>query len=334
MGSATAWWLARRGIDVVLLEQFEQGHVRGSSHGGTRIFRFAYPDPVYVAMAQRALPLWRELEADADRELLVTTGGIDFGDPATIQTIVDALIVSRATHELLDAAEAAQRWPGFSFDGAVLYQPDAGRAMADATVRALNERAQVHGAELAFEEPARSISDLGDEVLVRTDIEEYRADAVVVTAGAWVAKLLAGVVELPPLAITQEQVFHFAPRAGSGPWPSFIHYAGEFVYGLETPGEGVKVAQHHTGVVTEADSRSFEIDELGRQRVIRHVTTWMPGLDPTPVSATTCLYTTTADESFIIERYGRVVVGSPCSGHGFKFTPLIGKTLADIAIGP
>ncbi len=99
MGSSTAWWLARRGVDVVLLEQFDQGHVRGSSHGGSRIFRFAYPEPDYVALAQRALPLWRELEADAGVPLLDTTGGVDHGDVATIDA-VEAALVRRAARRV------------------------------------------------------------------------------------------------------------------------------------------------------------------------------------------------------------------------------------------
>jgi sarcosine oxidase len=101
MGSATAWWLARLGRDVVLLEQFEQGHVRGSSHGGSRIFRFAYPDAEYVALAQAALPLWRELEDDAGVALLDTTGGLDHGDPSVIASVAQALLARGAAFELL-----------------------------------------------------------------------------------------------------------------------------------------------------------------------------------------------------------------------------------------
>jgi glycine/D-amino acid oxidase-like deaminating enzyme len=181
----------------------------------------------------------------------------------------------------------------------------------------------------------RRIEADGDAVTVTTDVDAYRAATVVVTAGGWVADLLAGVVELPPLNVTREQVFHFTSRLSPDHvWPSYIHHGDVFVYGLQAPGdEGVKVAEHHTGAVTTADTRSFEIDEIGRQRVVRHVTRLMPGLDPTPTSSATCLYTTTADESFVIERRGSIVVGSPCSGHGFKFTPLIGRRLAELALG-
>jgi sarcosine oxidase len=333
MGSATAWWLARRGADVMLLEQFEAAHQRGSSHGSTRIFRLAYADQRYVEMARDALRLWRELEDDAGLELLVTTGGLDHGDVSSLEPVVDALARTGVPHEIVSASEAAHRWPGFVFEGPVVHQPDAGRINADAAVQALQQRAQSHGCPVRFGEPVRALAPLGhDRIVVVTEFGEYRARVAVVTAGAWVTNVLAGVVDLPPLTVTREQVFHFPSRMVDAFWPSYIHHAGVFMYGLQGPGdEGVKVAEHRTGAVTTADERSFDIDEPGRQRVIRYVTRWMPGLDPTPLSASTCLYTNTPDESFVIERHGPVVVGSPCSGHGFKFAPLIGRRLASLA---
>jgi sarcosine oxidase len=335
MGSATAWWLARWGLDVVLVEQFDAGHQRGSSHGSTRIFRLAYPEPIFVDMARRTLPLWRDVEHEAGIDLLVTTGGIDYGDPSSIAPIVDALISTSVPHEVVRPLEAARRWPGFVFDGPVLYQPDAGRLLADAAVGALQGLARAQGARLRFEEPVRALAPRGDNrILVTTDVEQYRANRAVVTTGAWVTDLVAGLIDLPPLTVSREQVFHFASRISDVVWPSYIHHGGTFIYGLQAPGvEGIKVAEHHTGAVTTADERSFKIDEAGRRRVIRHVTTWMPGLDPTPTSAATCLYTNTSDQGFIIERHGPIVVGSPCSGHGFKFVPLIGRRLAELACG-
>lgn len=334
MGSATAWWLARRGRDAVLIEQFEAGHGRGSSHGSTRIFRLAYPDPTYVDMARRAMPLWRELEADADADLLTVTGGIDHGDPGSVRAIADVLTDRGVAHEMIEPLDASERWPGFAFDHPVLHQPDAGRLLADRVVRALHERAEAHGAQLRFGEPVRALTPLEDErVVVTTDVAQYRARASVVTAGPWVADLLTGLVDLPPLTVTREQVLHFPSRLDPDlVWPSFIHHGSTFVYGLQAPGaEGVKVAEHGVGAVTTADSRSFDIDPVGRQRVIDHVAFHMPGLEPLPSSDATCLYANTVDQSFVIERHGPIVVGSPCSGHGFKFAPLIGRELADLA---
>ena len=133
MGSATAWWLARRGRDVVLLEQFEQGHHRGSSHGASRIFRLAYADPTYVRMAQEALPLWRELEADAGCALLDTTGAIDHGTADSVAAVAGALAACNAPHEMIPVGAARERWPGMRFDSDVLFHPDGGRCRSDDT---------------------------------------------------------------------------------------------------------------------------------------------------------------------------------------------------------
>lgn len=334
MGSAAAWSLARRGREVALIEQYEQGHCRGSSHGGSRIFRLAYPDPVYINMAKAALPLWRELEDDAGRGLLETTGGVDHGDPATVTDIEAALRGCGVARELLSRDEAAERWPMFRFDGPVCFQPDAGRCLADSTVRSLQDRAAHYGATLHFEEAAVQVESRGDGIAVTTPADRYEAPVAVIAAGAWVQRLIADMLPLPPLTVTQEQPFHFAAASHSGRWPSFIHYRHPAIYGLETPGEGIKVAEHHTGVrVDNLDERSFTVDAAGRQRVIEYVDEWIPGLAALPRSETTCLYTTTPSEDFVIDRCGPLVVAAGFSGHGFKFTPLVGRMLADLAEG-
>jgi len=329
MGSATAWWLARRDFDVVLLEQFGPGHTRGSSHGGSRIFRLAYDDPEYVRMAQEALPLWRELEDDSGRPLLDRTGALDHGDAVAVGRIAGALSARGAPHEVLAAGAARERWPGMRFDGDVLFHPDGGRCRADDTVAALQARAAAHGADVRFG-VAAALRVRGDRVEVDAGDETLRPATAVVTAGAWVAKVLGDAA--PEVTVTQEQVQHFVPH-DDGEWPSFIHHRPPWIYGLRTPGEGVKVDEHHTGPVVDPDVRARR-DLDAQARVVRYVEEWFPGLDPTPVHTTECLYTTTPDESFVLERRGPIVLGSPCSGHGFKFTPLIGRMLADLATAP
>ena len=119
---------------------------------------------------------------------------------------------------------------------------------------------------------------------------------------------------------------------GAG-WPAFIHHRQPFIYGLDTPGHGVKVAEHHTGAPTDPDRRSFDVDPAGQERVVRYVGEWFPGLEPDPAGAETCLYTTTPTEDFVIDRVGPLVVAAGFSGHGFKFVPLIGRVLADLVAG-
>jgi sarcosine oxidase len=330
MGSSTAWWLARRGRTVVLLEQFERGHDRGSSHGATRIFRLAYPDPTYVRLAQEALPLWRELEDDAGQVLLEVTGAVDHGDPRSIEATAGALAACGATHEVIDRRAAEERWPHMRFDGDVLFHPDGGRCLAGATVAALQDRAAAHGADVRFGVGPATVERDGDGVAVRAQDEEWQAPVAVVTAGAWAAAVAGSLVDLPPLTVTREQIQHFGPADLS--WPSFIHHRQPWVYGLAGVDEGMKVAEHHVGAVVDPDDRGAP-DAGASAAMARYVERWFPGLDPQPRHLATCLYTTTADERFVLERRGPIVVGSPCSGHGFKFTPLIGRLLADLATG-
>jgi sarcosine oxidase len=342
MGASTAWWLARRGVDVVLLERFAPGHDRGSSHGATRIFRLAYDDVRYVRMARDALPLWRELEEDAGRVLLETGGAIDHGPAAAVGAVADALAAEGVAHRRLTPAEAAERWPGMRFDEAVLFHPQGGRCFAERTVTALCDRAAAHGADVRFGMGRAEVelTSGGEGVVVRAHRAEWRPQTVVVTVGAWVGTLARDLgVVLPPLKVTLEQVQHFWPRdlgLATDPypaWPPFIHHRPDrpFMYGVASPAEGVKIDEHHAGRVIDPDHDPRQPDEGRRAEVVAYVTDWFPGLDPAPVRPATCLYTTTQDESFVLERHGPVVIGSPCSGHGFKFAPWIGRELASLA---
>jgi sarcosine oxidase len=332
MGSATAYWLARDGLDVVLVEQFDPGHDRGSSHGGTRIFRYGYAEPTYVEMVGRALPLWRELEAESGETLVEVTGAVDHGDEDEIAAVVDALERTGVEHQRLAPAEAEARWPGMRFDTAVVFHPGGGRCRADLTVRTLHRLAAARGATVHFGTGPARLASIGNGVEVSAGEMTWSARTAVVTAGGWASSVLADSdVELPPIKVTQEQVQHFAPQPGTGPWPSFIHrHHGELHYGLETPNEGIKVGLHQAGVEVDLDDRPKWNDEFEKQ-LVDYVERWLPGVDPSPVTRTLCLYSNTADDDFVIDRIGPIVVGSPCSGHGFKFTPLVGRLLADLA---
>src|SRR5205085_1333959 len=148
----------------------------------------------------------------------------------------------------------------------------------------------------------------GDEAVVGTDDGDFVAPVAVVTCGPWNAKMLAGLIKHPPIEVTQEQVFHFRPT-GDMKWPAFIHHRRPFIYGLAAP-EGVKVAEHHNGIPTDADGRDFVVDPRARARVRGYVEDWMPGLEPVPVTETTCLYSTTPTDDFVLDRVGPLVVGA------------------------
>jgi sarcosine oxidase len=333
MGSATAWWAARSGRDVVLLERHAGHHDRGSSHGRSRIFRLAYGDPYYVGLAQEARSLWRVLEAESGASLLEITGGVDHGPLAA--PVAAALAAAGLPHSVLSPAEAAERWPMLRFDTTVVWQPDAGRLDADATVTTLHAEAARHGADVRFSVEVLSVGPAGGGVAVSTTEGDFLASVVVVAAGAWLPGLLPSLPvpdDLPPFRVTQEQPVYFASRTGAT-WPSFIHHRdGGLVpaYGLGAPGEGVKAGEHGCGRVVAPDAR-LPVDEDAVARVAAYAAAWLPGADPEPRRVDTCLYTSTPDESFCLRRSGPVVICSPCSGHGFKFVPMIGRMTAELA---
>jgi len=334
MGSAAAWQLSKRGHEVLLLEQFERGHARGGSHGASRVFRLAYEDEDYVRLAQRALPLWRELEEESGGELLTRTGGVDHGAGASVDRIARRLGACGVAFEELDPADATRRWPAMRFERRVVFQPDAGRVNADAAVTALQDAATARGADVRFSVPVGSIEEVGECVRVATNDDTFEAPVAVAAVGSWAPNLLAGVA-LPSINVTAEQPAHFRPLDDTV-WPSFIQYGGGHgfaAYGLETPGEGVKVGEHIAGPVVDPNAGPFPADPALLDSISRYVAEWLPGLDPEPVSWTTCLYDTTPTADFVLDRIGRVVVATGFSGHGFKFVPEIGRILADLAQG-
>ena len=328
MGAATAYVLARAGHEPVVLEQFELGHARGSSHGEARIFRFVYDDAHWVAQAQRALPLWRELEAETGEAILRTTGSLDLGPGTDVRAA--ALAECGVEFELLDGADLP---PPLRIDGgtAALVQRDGGVLNAERA-----QRAFLRG--LSVRERTR-VTGIEDDGRVHLDGETIDAQAVVVTAGAWVSRLLEPLGISPPVTPTRESVAYFSLASADG-LPTVIDWRLPEGYGLPRPGDsvyalpspdGLKVGVHRTGPPTDPDEEGVvdpEAVRCARDWVARHV----EGAGPEPHRTETCLYTNMPDESFVLDRQGRVVVGSPCSGHGFKFAPLVGRELASLAL--
>jgi sarcosine oxidase len=355
-GSAAAWAASARGLDVVLLEAFAPGHRNGSSHGSARIFRRAYPDPLYVRLTGTARERWRVLEDQAGETLLTLTGGIDFGATRDPRRLHEVLTSCGVPAELLEPEAAAERWPYFEFAGAgpVMFHADSGVLDPDHAMAAMLRLAAANGADIRFGTPVTRLEPTpgGDGAVAHTDSGTFTAPVIVVAAGAWIAPLLDGVVALPPLTVTQQQVFHFAPtsthgKTGPAPgntdtadcWPIFIHDDGtDYCYGLpggrdgEVPG-AIKVGEHTGFRTTTAADRDFLVDPAARARIMEFIGKRVPGLDPAPVNEVTCLYTWTANEDFVLDRSGPFVVASPCSGHGAKFAPLLGEVIADLTAG-
>lgn len=343
MGAATAYHLARRGRRVLLLEQFAIGHERGSSHGHSRIFRLAYDSADYVRLAQAALPLWRELEQDSGAELLRLTGGLDIAEASS-----PALAATRATLtelgvpvEQLDRAAAARRFPQFAFgeETAGLFQATSGILDATGCVLALVEQARRRGAAVRDETPALAIRPGPRGVEVRTADATYGADRLVVTAGSWARPLLRQLGLDLPLTVTREQFAFFRPRDPAlfkpGRCPVFIHHGNPSVYGFPLAGlSGVKAAFHSDGPAIAPESGDRSVDPGRLAALQAHVARWLPAAAGAVLLAQTCRYTTTPDHEFIVDRHpehAQILIGSPCSGHGFKFGIVIGAILADLA---
>jgi sarcosine oxidase len=329
-GSATARALARAGRSVAVFEQFCVGHRRGSSHGAARIFRYSYPEAHYVRMAMEALPRWRDLEAEAEERLLLPAGGLDTGK--VLDSHVEALRACGARFEVLSGSETRARWPALELgdNELALYQPDTAVARADATVRALVRSALDHGALVREEAPVLALRQDDDGVEVDTPEESLQAKVAVVTAGAWARSLLAAVgIALPVVATRQTVVYYWIDEQES--LPTLVDWGDPIFYALPSPGQGLKAGLHHCGPVIDP-SDVGEVDEETIAIVSERVAARFPGAEPKPHLTETCIYTSTADEHFIMERHNRIVVGSACSGHGFKFAPLTGERLAALAL--
>ncbi|MFC4029879.1 FAD-dependent oxidoreductase [Streptomyces polygonati] len=338
MGSSAAWHLAARGDEVVLLEQFAPGHDRGSSHGSSRIFRLAYADPFYLGLAVRALPLWQRLEEETGIGVLALTGAVDHGPARTVSALEEALRAAGRPAEALSPAEAGERWPGLRVDTAALFHPEAGRLHADRAVTAFQTAARKHGARIRHGVKVARVTARGSGAEVVTAEEEVlTADAVVVAAGGWTPRFAApGDRELPAMRVTAEQPAHFAAADALG-WPSFIHHGGAGlpegpgVYGLGSA-DGVKAGFHGVGPVVDPDRDRVINAEMLRD-LLEYAERWLPGVDRTNPVPKTCLYTTTPDHDFVIDRSGPCTVLAGFSGHGFKFASVIGELAADLVAG-
>jgi sarcosine oxidase len=344
MGAAVLYHLAKRGQRVLGIEQFEIGHARGSSHGETRAIRKSYFEGShYVPLVQRAYELWDELSAEAGLKLLHRTGtlemsepGIDFFDRARACCLEHGL-----AHEVLDVAAIIRRFPAFNLAPGTrgLFQPDGGYVLSDAALRAHVDLAQRNGATLHTKETVRDYKITAHgSVEVRTDQREYTAGNLVLAAGPWMGQLVPALAK--PLATYKQALAWFAPRAPAtfqaDAMPVFIHFgsAGEF-YGVPVHGaSGVKVGgPHYARVLIDPDTadRTPDPNQLDALRgfVQRH----LPGAAGPPVTTTGCIYTSTPDEHFVLDRMPdapQVIVLSPCSGHGYKFAAAIGETVVDM----
>ena len=348
-GASAAWRLALRGEPVTVLERTAPANAQGSSHGSARIFRYAYAEQLYTDLVVRARLGWDELERQSGRELIASTGCVDFGEARAPERLAEVLASAGVDHELLCQAEASARWPQLHFDTPVLWQPGAGVLDPDTTVAAMLDLAVGSG-------HARVLSEWDAARIQRTATgfrvwsargEMVEGSRVIVAVGGWLPDLLedrglppALAAGVPALQVRQEQAYHFPYRTPPPEaWPAFIHKRPEIqAYGL--PGgrdadfRGQKIAQYNGGpVIGSASAQDGRVSDDNRRRMTEYVAAYLPGLEPTPYAETTCLFTNTPTDDFIIDAVDGVVLVSACSGHGAKFAPLLGEMAADLALG-
>ncbi len=347
MGSAAAYHLAARGQRVLGLERHTPAHDQGSSHGGSRLVRQSYfEDPAYVPLLLRAYELWEQLGRDSGQDVLTLTGGLFLGRQDSL-TFAGSLRASQQwdlPHEVLSAADVRRRFPTFTpaEDELAMYEAKAGFARPEATVSAHLLLAERAGAELHFGEPVLRWESTAHGVRVTTASSTYEAGQLVVAPGAWAPELLA---DLGVPIQVQRQVMHwFEPLEGVGPFlpdrhPIYIHEdrEGTQIYGfpaLDGPERGAKVAFFRRGQVCTPDTIDREVSGAEVDEMRTYAVRLLPTLPVRFIKAATCMYSNTPDQHFVIAKHpehANVTVACGFSGHGFKFVPVVGEVLADLA---
>jgi sarcosine oxidase len=344
MGSAALCQLARRGVRATGIEQFVLGHENGSSHGPTRMIRLAhFENNSYVPLLRRAYALWRELEEITQQTLVVKTDIAEIGPPdgELIRGTLAAASHYSLAHTVLDAKSLMQRCPSFKLPQTfvAVLQPDGGYIEAAAAIDANIRIATAAGALVRISETVTAIEPHATGVRIRTNRAIIDADGVIVAAGPWMGKLLPDL--RLPLRITRQVVGWFEPKDAqpfaADHFPVFIletehgHHYGFPAYGSS----GMKIAKHHhIGEAVDADSYRRTVSAEDEAVIRASLADYLPGANGRLLSAQTCLYTMTPDDTFIIDRmpgHPHVIIASPCCGHGFKFSPVVGEILADLS---
>jgi len=326
---------------VVGVEQFEPGHVRGSSHGHSRVFRTTYDDPLYVELAREALGMWRQLEAEADIELLELCGLLIFASlennrfTRTLQMLKDA----RLPHDRLDPEGVADRFPTFQLntDQHAFFAQENGFLRADRVLETLRTRAEAHGGRRWHGCRVESIESTGDAVRVTTSEQTLEAPRVVITAGAWLDRLAEDLNW--QLEVTREEKIYLGANDPTlvvpSRYPCFCEYDTSN-YGFPTlDGQTIKVAADHAGPRVDPDAVDRNVDDAAVGSLYEWVQRWQPGLVEPGGRGEVCLYTNTPDHDFLIGAHpsdDRVVLAGGFSGHGFKFSILVGDILADLVL--
>jgi sarcosine oxidase len=344
-GSSAACHLARRGLKVIAFDTHRPPHTFGSSHGGTRIIRQFYGEGAfYVPLIKRAYELWEDLERRSGEDIMRITGGISIAD--TRGRTLSAILTNAKPHniplELLSPDEIRRRFPVLRphehMQGA--FDPRAGGLFPEKAVAAHLSEAQKAGADLHFNEritkwrPDRA----GHSVQVETASGSYSAAQLVFAAGAWLPELVSKLSL--PMRIERQVLYWFAPRANAAAFKpeKMGNHSWEFepfhyLYAQPDYGEGVKVAIHHDGADANPDTIDRKVKPKEEQAIRAQLERYVPDLNGRLLKSAVCMYTDTPDYHFLIDfhpGHKNILLISPCSGHGFKFSSVTGEIVADM----
>jgi sarcosine oxidase len=356
MGSAAAYHLAAQGSRVLGIDRFHPPHTFGSSHGRTRIIREAYFEhPSYVPLVQRAYVLWDALEKTSGTQLRLQTGGLMIGrsDSTLVTGALRSANEHQLSHQLLSTAELRKRFPVFNPGEGIIavWEPRAGILFPELIIQTHLKLAEKKGATLRFNECVLNWEREGNGVRVITSSGTHRAARLLLAAGAWLNSLFnpkSNPIDSPPqstlpLSIERQVLFWFEPVSQHAQFqpqhcPIYIweYEPGRFFYGFPDLGGGIKVAFHHQGEISHPDQLRRETDPTEVEAMRSLLQRLMPSAAGPLRSEAVCMYTNTPDEHFIFDwhpKHKQVLIASPCSGHGFKFSSVIGELAARLLTG-
>ncbi len=344
MGCAAAYHAAKAGLKPLLLEQFALGHNLGSSHGGSRITRYANPDAEECRIIPETFRLWRTLERESGERLLDITGSLMLG-PEEETFLVDtqqALEANRFDYELLSAATLQAAYPQFRLPASWigLQQADAGKLAADRCVAAMAEQAIANGAQLRENSAVARIDPASQGATITlAGGEQLYGRRLIISAGPWAQRFLEPLLGRSlDMRVTRQQVAYFPVTKPAlydpETCPVYIFAAEPNLYGfpiLEYPGH-IKIALENETETTDPD-RPREVMAANVEALSAAVARHFNGVTPQPESIQTCLYTETPQRQFIVDRhqdFPHIAFAAGFSGRGFKFTIAIGKQLLDL----
>ncbi|WP_400246010.1 N-methyl-L-tryptophan oxidase [Niallia sp. JL1B1071] len=346
MGMAAGYYLSLTGKKVLLLDSHNPPHDKGSHHGETRIIRHAYGEgEEYVPLALKAQELWYELERETGKQFFLKTGVLNVGkeSSSSIKNIISSSKRFSLPIEIMSAEDIKDRWPGITVPSGFIgcYEPTSGVLRCEESIDAYRELAILNGVTILTNNRVTSITANAESVEVSTNSDSFIANSLILTAGAWSNQLLAMLdLELPLNPVRKTFAWFDVDEAiyGENVFPAFaFDTPNGYYYGFPSIQKaGLKVGRHDGGTTINPDEAMTTFgEEVGDQEdLTQFLINFMPSTGKL-LYGKTCTYTLTPDEDFIVDlhpKHPNIAIAAGFSGHGFKFSSVIGKILSELII--